>query len=179
MSRIGRLPIRIPQGVKVKAEQNVLFVEGPKGKLQQPYFGDIEVHIENDLCKVSRKNDLKKTKALHGLYRNLLNNMILGVTQGFKKSLVINGVGYRAELQGKELVLNMGYSAPVIYPVPEGIKIEVEGQNKITVSGCSKEKVGQVAAEIRSVRPPEPFKGKGIKYETEQIRRKVGKSGVK
>lgn len=179
MSRIGRLPIPIPPGVNVKLEQNVVYVEGPKGKLQQPFNGDIEVQIEGSICKVIRKNEQKKTKALHGLYRNLIKNMIIGVTEGFKKSLVINGVGYRVEMQGKVLVLNMGYSAPVIYPVPADIKIECEGQTKIVVSGCSKERVGQVAAEIRSVRPVEPYKGKGIKYETEKVRRKVGKSGVK
>lgn len=179
MSRIGRLPIPIPAGVKVNTEQNVIYVEGPKGKLQQPYTGDVEILLEGGMCKVIRKNELKKTKALHGLYRNLIKNMIIGVTEGFKKSLVINGVGYRAEMQGKDLVLNMGYSAPVVYTVPPDIKIECEGQTKIIVSGCSKEKVGQVAAEIRSVRPVEPYKGKGIKYETEQVRRKVGKSGVK
>lgn len=179
MSRIGRLPIPIPGGVKVRTEQNVIYVEGPKGKLQQTFSGDVEIQLVEGICKVVRKNELKKTKALHGLYRNLIRNMIIGVTEGFKKSLLINGVGYRAEMQGKDLVLNMGYSAPVVYTVPPDIKIECEGQTKIIVSGCSKEKVGQVAAEIRSVRPVEPYKGKGIKYETELVKRKVGKSGVK
>ncbi|MDR1180028.1 MAG: 50S ribosomal protein L6 [Spirochaetales bacterium] len=179
MSRIGRMPVEIPQGVKVQMSAGVLSVEGPKGKLSQAIHADVEVRIENNLGIVSRKNELKKTKAMHGLYRKLFDNMIVGVTKGFQKSLLINGVGYRAEIQGKSLVLNLGFSNPVEYSVPDGLKIECESQNKIVVSGISKERVGQVAAEIRSIRPPEPYKGKGIKYETETIRRKVGKTGVK
>ncbi|HOV38320.1 MAG TPA: 50S ribosomal protein L6 [Spirochaetales bacterium] len=179
MSRIGKLPVIVPQNVKVRIENNTLYVEGPKGKLQQSYNPDIEVRMEKGTCILDRKNELKKTKALHGLYRSLLQNMVTGVTTGFKKVLVINGVGYRAEMKGKELTLNMGYSAPVIYVGPPDVNIECETQNKIIVQGPSKEKVGQVAAEIRSIRPSEPYKGKGIKYENEYVRRKVGKSGVK
>jgi len=179
MSRIGKLPITIPQGVKINITPDTFTVEGPKGKLSQAYHQDIEIKIEDNKGIVTRKNELKKTKAMHGLYRNLLNNMVIGVTQGFKKALMINGVGFRAEMKGKSLVLSVGYSNPVEYMVPEGLKIECETQNKVVVSGIDKAKVGQVAAEIRSIRPPEPYKGKGIKYETEVIRRKVGKTGVK
>jgi len=179
MSRIGKLPITIPQGVKINITPDTFTVEGPKGKLSQAYHQDIEIKIEDNKGIVTRKNELKKTKAMHGLYRNLLNNMVIGVTQGFKKALMINGVGFRAEMKGKSLVLSVGYSNPVVYMVPEGLKIECETQNKVVVSGIDKAKVGQVAAEIRSIRPPEPYKGKGIKYETEVIRRKVGKTGVK
>jgi len=179
MSRIGKLPITIPQGVKINITPDTFTVEGPKGKLSQMYHRDIEVKIEDNKGIVTRKNELKKTKAMHGLYRKLLNNMVIGVTQGFKKALLINGVGFRAEIKGKSLVLSVGFSNPVEYMVPEGLKIECETQNKVVVSGIDKAKVGQVAAEIRSIRPPEPYKGKGIKYETEVIRRKVGKTGVK
>jgi large subunit ribosomal protein L6 len=173
------MPVEIPPGVKVQMASQVLSVEGPGGKLSQAIHPDVEIKIENNVGVVTRKNELKKTKAMHGLYRKLFDNMVVGVTKGFRKSLIINGVGYRAEIQGKSLVLSLGFSNPVEYPVPEGLKIECESQNKITVSGISKERVGQVAAEIRSIRPPEPYKGKGIKYETETIRRKVGKTGVK
>jgi large subunit ribosomal protein L6 len=173
------MPVEIPQVVKVQMAGQVLSVEGPKGKLSQAIHPDVEIRIENNLGIVTRKNELKKTRAMHGLYRKLFDNMVVGVTRGFQKSLLINGVGYRAEIQGKTLVLNLGFSNPVEYPVPEGLKIECESQSKVIVSGISKERVGQVAAEIRSIRPPEPYKGKGIKYETETIRRKVGKTGVK
>jgi large subunit ribosomal protein L6 len=173
------MPVEIPPGVKVQMDCQVLSVEGPGGKLSQAIHPDVEIKIENNVGIVTRKNELKKTKALHGLYRKLFDNMVVGVTKGFRKSLIINGVGYRAEMQGKSLVLNLGFSNPVEYPVPEGLTIECESQNKVIVSGISKERVGQVAAEIRSIRPPEPYKGKGIKYETETIRRKVGKTGVK
>jgi large subunit ribosomal protein L6 len=173
------MPVQIPQGVKVQMESQVLSVEGPKGKLSQSVHPDVEIRVENNLGVVTRKNELKKTKAMHGLYRKLFDNMVVGVTQGFRKALVINGVGYRAEMQGASLVLSLGFSNPVEYPVPEGLTIVCESQNKIVVSGISKERVGQAASEIRSIRPPEPYKGKGIKYETETIRRKVGKTGVK
>jgi large subunit ribosomal protein L6 len=179
MSRIGRVPVGIPQGVKVQMAAGVLSVEGPKGKLQQTVNPDVEIKIENNQGIVTRRNELKKTKAMHGLYRKLFDNMVAGVTKGFQKALVINGVGYRAEIQGKSLVLTLGFSNPVEYPIPEGLKIECESQSKVVVSGISRERVGQVAAEIRSIRPPEPYKGKGIKYETETVRRKVGKTGVK
>ena len=179
MSRIGKMPVQIPQGVKVLMNGEVLSVEGPKGKLSQTIHPDVEIKIENNTGIVSRKNDFKKTRAMHGLYRKLLDNMVVGVTKGYQKALIINGVGYRAEVQGKKLVLSLGFSNAVEYPIPEGLKIECESQSKVVVSGINKEKVGQVAAEIRSIRPPEPYKGKGIKYETETIRRKVGKTGVK
>jgi large subunit ribosomal protein L6 len=173
------MPVQIPEGVKVQMDAQVLSVEGPKGKLSQAIHPDVEIRIENSLGIVTRKNELKKTRAMHGLYRKLFDNMVVGVTKGFRKALLINGVGYRAEIQGKTLVLSLGFSTPVEYPVPEGLTIECESQSKVIVSGISKERVGQAAAEIRSIRPPEPYKGKGIKYETETIRRKVGKTGVK
>jgi large subunit ribosomal protein L6 len=179
MSRIGKMPVQIPQGVKVEMASQVLSVEGPKGKLSQTIHPDVEIKVENNLGIVTRKNELKKTRAMHGLYRKLFDNMVVGVTKGYQKALIINGVGYRAEIQGKSLILSLGFSNPVEYPIPEGLKIECESQSKVIVSGINKERVGQVAAEIRSIRPPEPYKGKGIKYETETIRRKVGKTGVK
>jgi large subunit ribosomal protein L6 len=179
MSRIGKMPVNIPQGVKVEMASQVLSVEGPKGKLSQTIHPDVEIKIENNVGIVTRKNELKKTRAMHGLYRKLFDNMVVGVTEGFKKALIINGVGYRAEIQGKSLILSLGFSNAIEYSIPEGLKIECESQSKIIVSGISKERVGQIAAEIRSIRPPEPYKGKGIKYETETIRRKVGKTGVK
>lgn len=179
MSRIGKMPVPIPSGVKVNVASQTLSVEGPKGKLSQVFHPDVEIKIEGNQGLVTRKNELKKTRAMHGLYRNLFNNMVIGVTQGFRKVLIINGVGYRAEIKGKSLLLSLGFSNTVEYPIPEGLKIECETQSKIVVSGTSKERVGQVASEIRSIRPPEPYKGKGIKYETEFVRRKVGKTGVK
>jgi large subunit ribosomal protein L6 len=179
MSRIGKMPVQIPQGVKVEMASQVLSVEGPKGKLSQAIHPDVEIKVENNLGIVTRKNELKKTRAMHGLYRKLFDNMVVGVTKGYQKALIINGVGYRAEIHGKSLILSLGFSNPVEYPIPEGLKIECESQSKVVVSGINKERVGQVAAEIRSIRPPEPYKGKGIKYETETIRRKVGKTGVK
>ena len=179
MSRIGKMPVQIPSGVKVAMASQVLSVEGPKGKLSQNVSGDVEITVENGLGLVKRRNDLKRTRALHGLYRKLFDNMVTGVTKGFQKTLLINGVGYRAEIQGKSLVLSVGYSNTVEYPIPEGLTIVCETQSKVVVSGINKERVGQVAAEIRSIRPPEPYKGKGIKYETETVRRKVGKTGVK
>ncbi|MDR1931362.1 MAG: 50S ribosomal protein L6 [Spirochaetales bacterium] len=179
MSRIGKMPVQIPQGVTVLMASQVLSVEGPGGKLSQTIHPDVEIRVENNLGIVTRRNELKKTRAMHGLYRKLFDNMVVGVTKGYQKALLINGVGYRAEIQGNNLVLSLGFSNPVEYPIPEGIKIACESQSKVIVSGINKERVGQVAAEIRSIRPPEPYKGKGIKYETETIRRKVGKTGVK
>ncbi|MDR2588837.1 MAG: 50S ribosomal protein L6 [Spirochaetales bacterium] len=179
MSRIGRMPVLIPQGVKVEMVSRILSVEGPKGKLSQMIHPDVEIKVENSTGIVTRKNDLKRTRAMHGLYRKLFDNMVVGVTKGFQKALIINGVGYRAEIQGKSLLLSLGFSNVVEYPIPEGLKIECESQSKVIVSGINKERVGQVASDIRSIRPPEPYKGKGIKYETETIRRKVGKTGVK
>ncbi len=179
MSRIGKLPIELPQGVKVSVSDTHFMVEGPKGKLEQPYNSSISISVEDGVATVERNSDSKEARAFHGLYRQLLNNMIIGVSAGYSKTLIVNGVGYRAEVSGKILVLNLGYSTVIEYAIPEGITIACEGPTKVTVSGINKQQVGQVAAEIRSLRAPEPYKGKGIKYEDEYIRRKVGKSGVK
>ena len=180
MSRIGRMPIAIPAGVTVEvAENNKVTVKGPKGTLTRVMVPEMEIKVDGAVATVSRPNDLKRMKSLHGLTRTLLNNMIVGVTDGYEKVLEINGVGYRAQKQGKKLVLSLGYSHPVEMEDPEGIETVLDGQNKITVKGIDKEKVGQYAAEIRDKRRPEPYKGKGIKYSTETIRRKVGKTGKK
>ena len=180
MSRIGRMPIAIPAGVTVTiAENNKVTVKGPKGTLERVLPEELTIKEEDGHVVVSRPNDLKRMKSLHGLTRTLINNMIVGVTNGYEKVLEVNGVGYRAAKQGKKLTLNLGYSHPVEMEDPEGIETVLEGQNKITVSGISKEKVGQYAAEIRDKRRPEPYKGKGIKYADEVIRRKVGKTGKK
>ena len=178
MSRIGRMPIAIPAGVTVEiAENNKVTVKGPKGTLERVLAPEMEIKVEGAEIVVSRPNDLKRMKALHGLTRTLINNMVIGVTAGYQKVLEINGVGYRAAKQGKTLTLSLGYSHPVEMVDPEGIETTVENQTKITVKGIDKEKVGQFAAEIRSKRGPEPYKGKGIKYSDEVIRRKVGKTG--
>ncbi len=180
MSRIGKLPVAIPAGVEVKlAEGNVIIVKGPKGTLTRKLADDMNIAIEEGQVVVTRPNDLKRNKALHGLTRTLINNMIIGVTQGYEKQLEINGVGYRAAKSGKKLTLSLGYSHPVEMEDPEGIETVVDGTTKIIVKGIDKEKVGQFAAEIRTKRPPEPYKGKGIKYADEYIRRKVGKTGKK
>ena len=180
MSRIGRHPIAIPAGVTVEIkENNVVTVKGPKGTLERELPVEMNIKEEDGHIVVTRPNDLKKMKSLHGLTRTLINNMIHGVTEGYEKVLEVNGVGYRAAKQGKKLVLSLGYSHPVEMEDPEGIETVLEGQNKITVKGISKEKVGQYAAEIRDKRRPEPYKGKGIKYADEVIRRKVGKTGKK
>ena len=180
MSRIGRMPIAIPAGVTVAvAENNKVTVKGPKGTLERVLPAELTIEVEGAEVKVSRPNDLKRIKSLHGLTRTLINNMIIGVSQGYEKTLEINGVGYRAQKQGKTLVLSLGYSHPVEMTDPEGIEVVCDGQNKMIVKGIDKEKVGQYAAEIRSKRGPEPYKGKGIKYADEMIRRKVGKAGKK
>ena len=179
MSRIGRMPIAIPAGVTVEiAENNKVTVKGPKGTLERVLPSEMEITVEGAEILVKRPNDLKRNKALHGLTRTLINNMVVGVTDGYTKTLEVNGVGYRAQKQGKKLVLSLGYSHPVEIEDPEGLTTTVE-DNKIMVSGIDKEKVGQYAAEIRSTRAPEPYKGKGIKYDYEVIRRKVGKTGKK
>ena len=179
MSRIGRMPIAIPDGVTVTiAENNHVTVKGPKGTLERTLPAEMEIKLEGSEVVVTRPNDLKKMKSLHGLTRTLIHNMVVGVTDGFTKELEVNGVGYRASKAGKKLTLNLGYSHPVEMEDPEGIETKVDG-NKIVVSGISKEKVGQYAAEIRDKRRPEPYKGKGIKYADEVIRRKVGKTGKK
>ena len=180
MSRIGRMPIAIPAGVTVTiAANNVVSVKGPKGELVRELPVEMEIKEEEGKIIVARPNDLKRMKSLHGLTRTLIANMITGVTAGYEKKLEINGVGYRASKAGKKLTLNLGYSHPVEMEDPEGIETVMEGQNIIIVKGIDKEKVGQFAAEIRSKREPEPYKGKGIKYADEVIRRKVGKTGKK
>ena len=180
MSRIGRMPIAIPAGVTVEiAENNNVTVKGPKGTLARALAPEMEIKIEDGHVVVTRPNDLKKMKSLHGLTRTLIHNMVVGVTEGYTKKLEVNGVGYRAQKQGKTLVLSLGYSHPVEMTDPEGVTTTLEGQNIIIVAGIDTEKVGQYAAEIRSKRRPEPYKGKGIKYADEVIRRKVGKTGKK
>ena len=179
MSRIGRMPVAIPAGVTVEiAEGNKVTVKGPKGTLVRELPHEMEIKIEDGHVIVSRPNDLKRMKSLHGLTRTLIHNMTIGVSEGYTKTLEVNGVGYRAAKAGKKLTLNLGYSHPVEMEDPEGIETKVDG-NKIVVSGISKEKVGQYAAEIRDKRRPEPYKGKGLKYADEVIRRKVGKTGKK
>ena len=179
MSRIGRMPVAIPAGVTVEiAEGNKVTVKGPKGTLVRELPREMEIKIEDGHVIVSRPNDLKRMKSLHGLTRTLIHNMTIGVSEGYTKTLEVNGVGYRAAKAGKKLTLNLGYSHPVEMEDPEGIETKVDG-TKIIVSGISKEKVGQYAAEIRDKRRPEPYKGKGIKYADEVIRRKVGKTGKK
>ena len=180
MSRIGRLPIAIPTGVTVDiAENNKVTVKGPKGTLERVLPVEMEIKKDGETVVVCRPNDLKRMKSLHGLTRTLISNMIIGVSEGYKKVLEVNGVGYRAAKAGKELTLTLGYSHPVVMIDPEGVETVLDGQNKITVKGIDKEKVGQYAAEIRDKRRPEPYKGKGIKYADETIRRKVGKTGKK
>ena len=183
MSRIGRMPIAIPAGVTVDvAENNKVTVKGPKGELTRVLPSEMEIKVEGAEVLVSRPNDLKKMKSLHGLTRTLINNMVVGVTQGYEKKLEVNGVGYKAAKAGKKLTLSLGYSHPVEMEDPEGIETSVEQQGSATVilvKGIDKEKVGQFAAEIRDKRRPEPYKGKGIKYADEVIRRKVGKTGKK
>ena len=179
MSRIGRMPVVIPAGVTVDiAEGNKVTVKGAKGTLVRELPVEMEIKIEDGHVVVTRPNDLKKMKSLHGLTRTLIHNMVVGVSEGYEKVLEVNGVGYRAQKQGKKLVLSLGYSHPVEMEDPEGLESKVDG-NKIVISGIDKEKVGQYAAEIRDKRRPEPYKGKGIKYADEVIRRKVGKTGKK
>ncbi len=179
MSRIGRLPITIPAGVDVKIEAgNAITVKGPKGTLSNVMHPDMIIEREADTILVKRPSDEKKHRSLHGLTRTLINNMIIGVTQGYTKELEINGVGYRAQKQGNKLVMGLGYSHPVEMSEIPGISISVDG-NKVIISGADKQAVGQFAAEVREKRPPEPYKGKGIKYVTETIRRKEGKTGAK
>ena len=179
MSRIGRKPITIPAGVQVTLKDGVVTAKGPKGELTQKVHGNITVAIEGSEIVVTRPNDEKENRALHGLTRTLIANMVEGVANGFSKELEVNGVGYRVAKQGKDLVMNLGYSHQVFVSEMPGITIEVPNPNKIIISGPDKQLVGQFAAEVREKRPPEPYKGKGIKYATEHIRRKEGKTGAK
>jgi large subunit ribosomal protein L6 len=178
MSRIGRMPIPIPQGVTVDVHKSNVRVKGPKGEISRDFDPDMQISLEDNQIVVQRPTDHRRHRALHGLTRALLNNMVIGVSQGFTRQLQIEGVGYRAELQGKNLVLNVGYSHPVVIEPPADISFEVERGNRILrVSGIDKELVGELAARIRRVRPPEPYKGKGIRYSGEYVRRKAGKAG--
>ena len=180
MSRIGRAPIAVPAGVEIKIEDNnVVTVKGPKGTLTQQLHPNMTIKQEGAELHVTRPNDLKENRSLHGLTRTLLNNMVVGVTDGYKKTLDVNGVGYRVAMEGGKLVMNLGYSHQVIMEAPEGITIETPSANQIVVSGFDKQLVGQFAAKVREKRPPEPYKGKGIKYTDEVIRRKAGKTGAK
>ena len=180
MSRIGRAPIAVPAGVEIKIEDNnVVTVKGPKGTLTQQLHPNMTIKQEGAELHVTRPNDLKENRSLHGLTRTLLNNMVVGVTDGYKKILDVNGVGYRVTMEGSKLVMNLGYSHQVTMEAPEGITIETPSANQIVISGFDKQMVGQFAAKVREKRPPEPYKGKGIKYSDEVIRRKVGKTGVK
>ncbi len=180
MSRIGIKPVPVPKGVKVVVTESLVTVEGPKGKLSQSYVPEVVIAASDSAVVVTRKNDSKQSKAYHGLYRNLINNMVVGVSVGFKKALLINGVGYRAEIQGKLLIMSLGYSTDFAVAIPDGLAVVTEANNqKIVVSGFDRQLVGKFASEIRSLRKPEPYKGKGVKYEDEVIRKKVGKTGVK
>jgi len=177
MSRIGRLPIDMPKTVKASIKDGVITVEGPKGKLTQAICENINVEITETQILVTRVNDEKATRAAHGLMRQLINNMIIGVSEGYKKNLTIIGVGYKAELKDKILILSLGYANDIEFVIPAGITITLDGPTKLTVAGINKQQVGQISAEIRSLRTPEPYKGKGIRYENEYVRSKSGKAG--
>jgi large subunit ribosomal protein L6 len=179
MSRIGKIPVKVPKGVKVNFQSEIITVEGPKGKLTQKYHPVISFAPQGEEIVVSRANEEKQTKSFHGLYRNLLNNMVIGVSSGFTKTLIITGVGYRAEVQGKLLSMSLGYSSDIFVGIPDGLTVTADNAGKVVISGIDRQQVGQFAAEIRKLREPEPYKGKGIRYDDEKIRRKVGKSGVK
>lgn len=176
MSRVGRKPIAVPPDVKVSLSDGVVAVEGPKGRLTQDIHDDIKMEIKESQLTLTRPSDSRRHRAMHGLYRALIANMIVGVNKGFEKSLEIEGVGYRAEKVGKAISFSLGYSHPIALVLPEGIEVKLEGANRLTVSGIDKQLVGQVAANIRSLRPPEPYKGKGIRYADEHVRRKAGKT---
>jgi len=178
MSRVGRSPIPIPQGVEVKVQNGVFTAKGPKGTVSEKLLSQVEVDMGEKEIQVHRKGESQTHRAMHGLMRSLLANAVVGVHKGFAKVLEVNGVGYKAEVKGKDLHLALGYSHPVIYPIPAGLEIEVDKNNTMTVRGANKQQVGQAAAEIRALRKPEPYKGKGIKYADETIRRKVGKAGA-
>lgn len=178
MSRIGKLPVRVPGGVDVAVADSVVTVKGPKGSLAQRVLSDVvDVRLENGVLAVARKNDERPSRAAHGLTRTLIQNMIDGVTKGFRKSLELQGVGYRVNKSGNDLTFSLGFSHPVVYRAPAGIAFTVEGTTRVHVDGIDKQQVGQVAAEIRALRPPEPYKGKGVRYEGETVRKKLGKAG--
>jgi large subunit ribosomal protein L6 len=179
MSRIGRKPIPVPSGTTVALEGDAVVVKGPKGRLETPMVPGVDVFVENGNVVVTRQNDQKQTKAFHGMIRALVANMVTGVSTGFKKDLEIVGVGYRAQMQGTKLVLNLGYSNPVEFETPEGVEITLDGPTKLSVKGIDKQVVGQVSALIRGFRPPEPYQGKGVRYAGEHIIRKAGKTGAK
>ena len=179
MSKVGKLPVAIPAGVTVNVANGLISVKGPKGELKQSFHDEIEIKVEGTEVVLTTKNGAKQTNAYHGLYRSLINNMVKGVTDGFTKTLVITGVGYRAEVKGKELVMNLGYSSDYIAIIPDGLTVVATPDGKLTVSGIDKQLVGEFCSQVRKLRKPEPYKGKGIRYETEVIRRKVGKTGVK
>ena len=179
MSKVGKLPVAIPAGVTVTVANGLISVKGPKGELKQSFHDEIEIKIEGSEVLLTTKNDAKQTNAYHGLYRSLINNMVKGVTDGFTKTLVITGVGYRAEVKGKELVMNLGYSSDYIAIIPEGLTVVATPDGKLTITGIDKQLVGEFSSQIRKLRKPEPYKGKGIRYDNEVIRRKVGKTGVK
>ncbi|MBI4737765.1 MAG: 50S ribosomal protein L6 [candidate division NC10 bacterium] len=179
MSRIGKLPISIPDTVKVEVEDHTVTVKGPKGTLSMAVHPAMDVRVQDRQVLCGRPSDTKFHKALHGLTRSLIANMVEGVTKGFERKLELVGVGYRAAVQGQNLSMTLGFSHPIIYPIPPGIRVEVKDQTQLTVSGSDKQLVGAVAAKVRSFRPPEPYKGKGVKYADERIRRKAGKTGAK
>ena len=179
MSKVGKLPVAIPAGVTVTVANNVMTVKGPKGELKQPFSSNIKIDVQSNEVVLSTLNDTKQAGADHGLYRSLLNNMVKGVSEGFTKTLVITGVGYRAEVKGKELVMNLGYSSDYIVVIPNGVTVAATPDGKVTITGIDKQLVGEFSSQIRKLRKPEPYKGKGIRYDNEVIRRKVGKTGVK
>jgi large subunit ribosomal protein L6 len=178
MSRIGKAPIELPSGVEIELSEGIVCVKGPKGQLEQAVVPHTGVQVSDGRAEVSRESDEKVARSMHGLMRALLNNMVVGVSEGFQRELEIQGVGWRAQASGKTLTLNVGYSHPVEMGIPDGLEVTLDGQTKIVVKGIDKQRVGQFAAEIREVRPPEPYKGKGIRYVDEYVRRKVGKAGV-
>ena len=179
MSKVGKLPVAIPAGVTVTVANNVMTVKGPKGELKQPFSSNIKIDVQSNEVVLSTLNDTKQAGADHGLYRSLLNNMVKGVSEGFTKTLVITGVGYRAEVKGKELVMNLGYSSDYIVIIPNGVTVAATPDGKVTITGIDKQLVGEFSSQIRKLRKPEPYKGKGIRYDNEVIRRKVGKTGFK
>ncbi|QTQ13261.1 50S ribosomal protein L6 [Treponema parvum] len=179
MSKLGKLPVSIPEGVSVNVAPSLVTVKGPKGELKQDYTNNVSIEVKGQEVLVTPLEETKAANAAHGLYRNLIHNMVIGVSKGFSKTLIITGVGYRAEVQGKTLVMNLGYSNDFVAMIPDGLTVTADAQGQVTISGISKQQVGEFSAQIRKLRKPEPYKGKGVRYSTEVIRRKVGKTGVK